>query len=328
MKEISPQVITGATKVTVVGTGQVGMASAFSLMTLGVCSDLALVDMRRESAIGEKMDMSHGVAFLGRRCNIDGDSDYAVSKNSKVVIVTAGVRQKEGESRLDLVQRNVGVFKSIIPQIVKYSPDCVLIIVSNPCDILAWVTWKITGWPKHRIISAGTILDTSRFRHLIAERFNVAPHSVHGYIIGEHGDTSVACWSSVSIAGTRLRELCPTAGESPDKDPENWQQVHTDVIQAAYEIIKNKGFTNWGIGITSARLAEAVLKNQRTIFTVGTLPDGWNGITEDVFLSIPAVIGERGITQIVSQKLSESELAKIQESGRTLRKVCEGIDLN
>jgi L-lactate dehydrogenase len=327
LKEISPVVSVGHSKVTVVGAGQVGMACTFSLLTMGICSDLALVDLRKELVMGEKMDLIHGQAIIGRRCNIEADSDYAVSKGSKVIVITAGARQGPDETRLDLVQKNVGIFKGIVPELVQHSPDAIFVIVSNPCDIMAWVTWKLSGLPKHRVMSTGTILDTSRFRHLIAERFGFASHSVHGFIVGEHGDSSVAVWSTVNIAGTRLRELCPTAGESADIDPENWIQCHTDVIHAAYEIIKLKGYTNWAIGMMVAKLCETIIKNQRSVLTIGWLPEGWNGITDELFLAIPCVIGERGVSHIVSMKMSEAELNKIRESATALKEVMNGIQL-
>lgn len=326
LKEISPEVSISSQKVTVVGAGQVGMAGAFALLTMGICSDLALVDVRQDAVTGEKMDLMHGQAFMGKRCNITADSDYAVSKGSRICVVTAGARQKEGETRLELVQKNVGIFKGIIPPLAKYSPDCIFIIVSNPCDVMAWVTWKLSGFPKHRVIASGTMLDTSRFRYLLGERLGVGPQSCHGYIIGEHGDSSVAVWSSVNIAGTRLRDLAPNAGDL-EHDPENWQQVHKDVIAAAYEIIRLKGFTNWGIGIMIAKLCEALMRNQKTVLTIGTMPDGWNGITEEVFISLPVVVGESGVTHVLNMILNDGEVKKVKESASAMRKVIDGIKL-
>lgn len=327
LKEISPHVAISSQKVTVVGAGQVGMAGAFALLTLGVCTDLAIVDVRQDAAVGEKMDLVHGQAFLGKRCNITADSDYAVSKGSKICVITAGARQKEGETRLDLVQKNVGIFKGIIPPLVKYSPDCILVIVSNPCDVMAWVAWKLSGFPKHRVVSSGTMLDTSRFRYLLGERLGVGAQSCHGYIIGEHGDSSVAVWSSVNIGGTRLKDIAPGAGKPADQDPENWQQLHKDVVGAAYEIIKLKGYTNWGIGIMIAKLCDVILRNQRTVMTVGAMPDGWNGINDEVYISIPCVIGEHGITHVLHQLLAEDEVKKVQESAGAMRKVIEGLKM-
>ena len=326
LREVTPDAPSVSSKITVVGAGMVGMAGVFAILTEGVCSDLALIDMSKDKVLGEKMDLMHGQSFFGRRVNVHADSDYGVSKGSKFCVITAGARQNEGETRLDLVQKNVGIFKGIVPNLVKYSPDTIIVVVSNPCDIMAWVTWKISKLLKNKVFSSGTTLDSSRFRYLIGERLGISGHSVHGYIIGEHGDSSVPCWSSVNIGGTRLKDICPTAGDETG-DAENWKQVHMDVVQSAYEIIRLKGFTNWGIGLMICKLCETILKNQRTVCTVGTLTDGWNGITEEVFISIPAVIGERGVTHVVNQKLSDAELTKVRDSAKALRKVIDGIQL-
>jgi L-lactate dehydrogenase len=313
-----------AAKVTVVGTGQVGMAAAFAMMTQGVVSELALVDMAENKLKGEMMDLQHGQAFL-RTVRVVAGTDYAVSKGSKICVVTAGARQIEGESRLSLVQRNVEIFKHIIPNLVKHSPGTLLIIVSNPVDVLTYVAWKLSGLPFNKVIGSGTMLDSSRFRFQISERLNIAPKSCHGYVIGEHGDSSVAVWSSVNVAGTRLRDISPKIGK--EDDPENWSQVHKDVINSAYEIIKLKGYTNWSIGIMVSTLCNTILKNQRLIYTLSTCAQGFHGIGEEVFVSLPVVIGESGITSVFNQKLSESELGKIQKSAKALRDIIVGIKL-
>lgn len=311
-------------KVTVVGTGQVGMAAAFALMTQGVVSELALVDVVADKLRGEMMDLQHGQAFL-RTVKVVASTDYAVSKGSKICIVTAGARQKEGESRLELVQRNVEIFKFVIPNLMKYSPNCILVIVSNPVDILTHVAWKLSGLPQNRVIGSGTMLDSSRFRFLISERLKIAPQSCHGYIIGEHGDSSVAVWSAVNVAGTRLQDICPQIGKS--SDPENWEQIHKDVINSAYEIIKLKGYTSWAIGIMVSALCNAILKNQKFIYTLSTLAKNYHGIEEEVFLSLPVVVGENGIIAVFNQKLSEDESEKIKQSAKTLRGVINGVKM-
>lgn len=311
-------------KVTVVGTGQVGMAAAFAMMTQGVVSELALVDMVENKLKGEMMDLQHGQAFL-RTVKVVAGTDYAVSKGSKICVITAGARQNEGESRLSLVQRNVEIFKRIIPNLIKHSPDTLLVVVSNPVDILTYVAWKLSGLPHHRVIGSGTMLDSSRFRFQISERLRIAPQSCHGYIIGEHGDSSVAVWSSVNIAGTRLRDIAPNVGK-PD-DPENWAQIHKDVINSAYEIIRLKGYTSWAIGIMVSSLCNAILKNQHLIYALSTMAKGYHGIEQEVFLSLPVVIGETGISSVFNQKLSESEEQKIKNSAKTLREVIDGIKL-
>jgi len=330
--EISDLLMTGvaqetahhSAKISIVGVGQVGMAAAFALITQGVVSELALVDVAADKLKGEMMDLQHGQAFL-RTSKVVASTDYEVTKGSKICVVTAGARQNEGESRLSLVQRNVSIFKHIIPNLVKYSPDMLLIIVSNPVDILTYVAWKISGLPHHRVIGSGTMLDSSRFRFLISERLNIAPQSCHGYIIGEHGDSSVAVWSSMNVAGTRLRDISPHIGQSDD--PENWAQVHKDVVNSAYEIIRLKGYTSWAIGVTVSTLCNAILKNQRRVYTLSTLAKGYHGINDDVFLSLPVVVTDVGVTAVLKQNLDSDEEQKVLSSAKTLQEVISGIKL-
>jgi len=324
LSNVGDSVHHGSAKVTVVGTGQVGMAAAFAMMTQGVISELALVDMVENKLKGEMMDLQHGQAFL-RTVKVIASTDYAVSKDSKICVVTAGARQKEGESRRSLVQRNVEIFKVIIPNLVKYSPDCILVIVSNPVDVLTYAAWKLSGFPQNRVIGSGTMLDSSRFRFQISERLKIAPQSCHGYIIGEHGDSSVAVWSAVNVAGTRLRDIAPRIGK-PD-DPECWEQVHKDVINSAYEIIRLKGYTSWAIGIMVSTLCNAILRNQRLIYTLSTLAKGHHGIEQEVFLSLPVVVGESGITSVFNQKLSTHETMKVTTAARELRAVIDDIQI-
>lgn len=314
----------GTAKVTVVGSGQVGMAAAFAMMTQGVISELALVDMIENKLRGEMMDLQHGTAFL-RTVKVIASTDYSVTKGSKICVVTAGARQKDGESRRDLVQRNVEIYKTIIPNLIKYSPDTMLLIVSNPVDIMTYVAWKLSGLPVHRVIGSGTMLDSSRFRFLISERLRIAPQSCHGYIVGEHGDSSVAVWSAANVAGTRLQDLHPDIGK--DNDPENWQQVHRDVINSAYEIIKLKGYTSWAIGIMVSTLCSAILRNQRQLYTLSTNAKGYHGIEHEVFLSLPVVVGENGINAIFNQKLDQEEVDKIKKSAGTLYEILMKISI-
>lgn len=302
-------------KVTIVGVGQVGMACAISVLVKGLCDELALVDVMEDRLKGEMMDLQHGSLFLHTH-KIVADKDYAVTANSKIVVVSAGVRQQEGESRLDLVQRNVNVFKFIIPQVVKYSPDCIILVVSNPVDILTYVTWKLSGLPKHRVIGSGCNLDTARFRYLMAEKLGIHPSSCHGWILGEHGDSSVPVWSGVNVAGVSLQDMNPAIGT--DQDPENWKEVHRQVVASAYEVIKLKGYTNWAIGLSVADLLETILKNLCRIHPVSTMVKGMYGIENEVFLSLPCVLGSTGLTSVINQKLKDSEVSQLQQSGSTL----------
>jgi len=312
----------GHNKVTVVGIGAVGMAAAFSILAQNVSSEIALIDMFEDKLKGEMMDLQHGSNFL-KNAKISASKDLAISTGSRLIIITAGVRQKEGESRLDLVQRNTDVLKGIVPKLVEYSPETTLLIVSNPCDILTFVAWKLSGLPKNRVIGSGTNLDSSRFRFLLAQRLNIAPTSMHGWIIGEHGDSSVPVWSGVNIAGIRLREINPQAGL--EDDSENWVQCHKEVVNAAYEVIKLKGYTSWAIGLSCADLAQAIFTNSSTVKAVSTLVKGIHGIDKEVFLSLPCVLNSKGISSIVKQHLSPDELAKLHASADLMDKVQSGI---
>lgn len=322
MEEIQPPLKTSGGKVTVVGVGQVGMACAFSLLTQHICSELALVDVVADKLRGEMMDLQHGLTFL-RNVKIDASTDYSVSAGSRVVIVTAGARQREGESRLSLVQRNVDIFKGIIPNIVKHSPNCILLIVSNPVDILTYVAWKISGLPKHRVIGSGTNLDSSRFRFHLSQKLQVAPSSTHGWIIGEHGDSSVPVWSGVNVAGVRLRDINPLVG-TPE-DPDKYNEMHKEVVNSAYEVIKLKGYTSWAIGTSCAVLTRSMLMNERAVYAMSTSVQNYHGIDKDVFLSLPVVLGENGVTHVIKQTLTQPEIAQLQSSANALWDVQAGI---
>ncbi|XP_043286414.1 L-lactate dehydrogenase-like [Venturia canescens] len=319
---ISEPQSTGKNKITVVGVGQVGMACAFSILTKSVSSDVVLIDVMEEKLKGEMMDLQHGSAFL-KNARINASTDYAASANSSICVVTAGARQREGETRLDLVQRNTDIFKGIIPQLVKYSPNTILLIVSNPVDILTYVAWKLSGLPKNRVIGSGTNLDSARFRFLLSQKLNVAPTSCHGWIIGEHGDTSVPVWSGVNVAGVRLRDLDETVGT--ENDPENWGDLHKQVVQSAYQVIKLKGYTSWAIGLSISNLASAILRNSNQVHAVSTMVSGLHEINDEVFLSVPCTLGEHGVAFVVKQKLTEQERALLKKSASTMAEVQKGL---
>ncbi|VDM11496.1 unnamed protein product [Wuchereria bancrofti] len=354
-KEIVPAHRTPHSKVTVVGVGQVGMACAVSIMQKNIVSELCLVDVVADKLKGEMMDLQHGVPFMNP-CIIRASVDYEITKGSKLCVVTAGVRQREGESRLSLVQRNVEIFKGIIPKLVANSPDTMLLIVSNPVDVLTYVAWKISGLPPHRVFGSGTNLDSARFRFLLSEKLGIAAISCHGWIIGEHGDSSVPVWSGVNVAGVALRDVKPDIGKSADSD--KWQEeVHKGVVSAhvlifllyfsfcifqfpehvrfhlirisslyyAYEIIKLKGYTSWAIGMSTAAIASIALRNTRSVCALSVNVKGLHGIDQDVYLSLPVVLGENGITHIVKQNLNETEIKQLQKSAAQLYEVQCGI---
>ncbi|NXS44450.1 LDHA dehydrogenase, partial [Balaeniceps rex] len=292
-------------KISVVGVGAVGMACAISILMKDLADELALVDVVEDKLRGEMLDLQHGSLFLRTPKIVSGKGKY-VTAHSKLVIVTAGARQQEGESRLNLVQRNVNIFKFIIPNVVKYSPDCKLLIVSNPVDILTYVAWKISGFPKHRVIGSGCNLDSARFRHLMGERLGIHPLSCHGWIVGEHGDSSGK--GEVWLAVT----------QKTFSDGLFARNISKSYSKIAYEVIKLKGYTSWAIGLSVADLAETVMKNLRRVHPISTIVKGMYGIKEDVFLSVPCVLGNSGITDVVKMILKPEEEDKLRKSADTL----------
>ncbi|CAB3403936.1 unnamed protein product [Caenorhabditis bovis] len=321
--EISKPAEGGHGKVTVVGVGQVGMACAYSILQQNIANEICLVDVVADKLKGEMMDLQHGLAFT-RHCTVKADTDYSITAGSKLCVVTAGARQREGETRLSLVQRNVEIFKGIIPQLVKYSPDTCIMVVSNPVDVLTYVTWKLSGLPQERVFGSGTNLDSARFRFLLSEKLNIAPSSCHGWIIGEHGDSSVAVWSGVNVAGVTLHDVNPHIGEK--QDSEHWEsEIHRKVVDSAYEIIKLKGYTSWAIGLSVAKIAQGIFSNSRNVYALSTNVKGIHGVTDDVYLSLPVVLGSNGITHIVKQNLTDAEIAKLHASANALLEVQNGI---
>lgn len=309
-------------KVTVVGVGQVGMACAYTMLVQHVASEICLVDVVPDKLQGELMDLQHGLAFI-KNCTIKASNDYAITANSKICVVTAGARQRDGESRLSLVQRNTEIFKGIIPNLVKYSPNAILLIVSNPVDILTHVALKLSGFPRERVIGSGTNLDSARFRFLMSERLKVAPNSCHGWIIGEHGDSSVAVWSGANVAGVELRKINPKMGH--EDDPENWKQLHKEVVNSAYQIIKLKGYTSWAIGLSVSHICHCIVHDLRQVLAVSVNVNGLHGIDREVYLSLPSVVGSLGVIDIIRQKLTEDEICQLQKSAQSLFEVQNGI---
>lgn len=300
------------------------MACAISILLRGLTDELALVDVNEDKLKAEMMDLQHGSPFV-KMPTIVSSRDYLVTANSSLVVITAGARQEKGETRLNLVQRNVAIFKLIISNIVQYSPHCKLIVVSNPVDVLTYVAWKLSEFPQNRIIGSGCNLDTARFRFLIGQKLGIHSDSCHGWVLGEHGDTSVPVWSGVNIAGVPLKDLNSDIGT--EKDPEQWKNVHKDVIASAYEIIKMKGYTSWAIGLSVADLTESILKNLRRVHPVSTIIKGLYEINEEVFLSVPCVLGENGIADLIKIKLTPEEQARLKKSAKTLWEIQKELNL-
>jgi len=300
-------------KVAIVGCGFVGSASAFALMQSGLFSEIAMVDVDREKAEGEALDISHGVPFVG---NIKiYAADYDDIMDAGIIVVTAGAAQQPGQTRLDLVAKNVGIFKSIIPEISSRGYQGILLIVSNPVDILTLAALKISGLPEDRVIGSGTVLDTARLKTELGEHLSVDSRSVHAFIIGEHGDSELPAWSSVNVSGIPLENFCEMRGHFNHE--EAMHQIGEDVKNSAYEIIKKKRATYYGIAMSVVRICRAIAMNERSILPVSAMMHGEYGIS-GVCLSMPSIVGENGIETHVPLSLDADELSKLRASAESL----------
>ncbi len=299
------------TKAAIIGAGQVGMAIAYAMLIENTVNHLVLVDAVPEKAEGEVMDLLHGLSFASPMTLEAGGLEAC--GDAQLIIITAGAKRKPGETRLDLMHRNAEIFNSLIPPLVQGSPDAVLVIVSNPVDVMTHLAWKISGLPSGRVLGTGTLLDTSRFRALLSEKLNMDTRNVHAYIIGEHGDSEVAVWSKVNISGVPLQSLVDhnSLGQS-------WEEMAIRVRDAAKEVIRRKGATCYAIGLGTTRLAKAILANQRSVMTVSCHHDEVMGV-QNVTLSLPVVVGADGICSVISLELSEEEEQSLLHSAQTLR---------
>ncbi|MBA3072407.1 MAG: L-lactate dehydrogenase [Anaerolineae bacterium] len=316
------------TRIAIVGTGNVGATFAYALLQSGLAAEIVLIDRNHTRAEGEAMDLNHAVP-LAHATRIWAGT-YEDTAGAAVTVITAGSGQKEGETRLDLVSRNYEILKGIIPEIVKNNPTGIILIATNPVDILSYAAWKISGLPSERVIGSGTILDTARFRYLLSEHAGVDAKSVHAYIIGEHGDSEVPVWSSANIGGMDLKDYCPGNCEGyceeccKDFDSEVYEKIFRETRDAAYEIIKRKGATYYAIGNGLLRIVEAILRGQDSVLSVSTLITGYYGIN-DVYLSLPSVIGHNGVKRTMFLKLNEKEKLGIQNSANVLHDTLDKI---
>lgn len=307
--------------VVIVGVGQVGATLAFALMISGLATNIILIDQATERAEGHAMDLNHGLPFVEPSHIYVGD--YTDCKDAGIVVVAAGASQKPGETRLDLVRRNTAIFKQIIPRIVKHNPR-MLIIVSNPVDVLTYVALKVSGYPMNRIIGSGTVLDTARFRSLLSQHCQVDPRNVHAYIIGEHGDSEVPVWSKANIGGISFLDYCPMCRRDCPQNKRD--EIFNQVKRAAYEIIKRKGATNFAIALALVRIVSCILRDENSVLTVSTLLDGYYDIS-DVCLSVPVILNRNGVSKILKIALDQSEIAGLQASASILKDVIKGLDM-
>ncbi len=310
-------------KISIIGSGFVGSTSAFAIIDAGLASDIVLVDINKEKAEAEAMDLSHGAAFVKTVNVTSGTIEDTI--NSDLIIITAGIGQKPGETRLDILNKNIPIFKDIVPKLTHYSPDAILLVVSNPVDILTYITYKFSGFPANRVIGSGTVLDTSRFKSILSKKFDIDARNIHAYIIGEHGDSEIATWSLTKIAGMSIDEYCQTAqqlcGEQFKED------VHSEVKNAAYEIINRKGYTNYAVALAVRRISEALLDDEQSILTVSGLLNGECGIN-DVYMAMPCIVGRSGIRKILPIPLSEKEMVQLNDSANFLKDIIQKSNLD
>lgn len=308
-----------ARKVGIVGCGFVGSSSAFALMQSGLFNEMVLIDAVPEKAEGEALDISHGVPFASPMKIYAGTYDDV--KDAGVIVVTAGAAQKPGETRLDLVHKNVGIFHSIIPEIAKRGFDGILLIVANPVDILTYAALQMSGLPKERVIGSGTVLDSARLRSKLGEHLSVDSRSVHAFIVGEHGDSEFAAWSSANISGVPLSDFCEMRGHYHHEQSQ--ENILESVKNSAYEIISKKHATYYGIAMSVKRICEAIVHDEKSILPVSVLMEGEYGLN-DVCLSMPAIVGADGFEQHVPIPLSKEEQEELAKSAKALREVIDG----
>ncbi len=309
-------------KAAIIGCGFVGASSAFSLIHKGLFSELVLIDADKKKAEGEAMDLSHGRPFVHPMKIYAGTYDDI--SDCALIIITAGANQKPGETRLDLVHKNVGIFKSIIPEITKRNFEGILMVVANPVDILTYAALKISGYPKERVIGSGTVLDSARFRYLLSEHLKVDSRSVHAFIIGEHGDSELAVWSGANVSGIDINDFCELRGHYNHR--ESMERIYRNVRDSAYEIIERKGATYYGVAMAVSRIAESIVRNEHSVLSISSLMEGEYGLN-DICISVPTIVSQNGAEQVLEIPLNEEEKEKLRKSADELHKVLESLDL-
>ncbi len=302
-------------KVTIVGAGAVGSTFAYALAQSGLADEIVLVDVNRELARGQALDLAHGMPFYPNVAIRDGQAeDYA---DARVIVVTAGAKQRPGESRLDLLQRNARIVEQIVDDIVARNSQAVLVMVANPVDVLTHVAFRRAGWPRNRVLGSGTVLDSARFRYLLSQHCGVGVHNVHAHILGEHGDSEFAAWSMANLAGLSMDAYCPACGRCAD-----WKSTRAEIVEqvrtSAYHIIGYKGATDFGIGMALVQIVRAILRNERRVLTVSTVLAGEYGLS-GVSLAVPCVVADSGVERVLTADLTPDEQASLEHSASVLR---------
>ncbi len=305
-------------KIILVGDGAVGSSYAFALINQGIAQELGIIEIPQlfEKAVGDALDLSHALAFTSPKKIYA--AQYSDCADADLVVITAGVPQKPDETRLDLVDKNLAINKSIVTQVVESGFDGIFLVAANPVDILTYSTWKFSGFPKERVIGSGTSLDTARFRQALAEKIGIDARSVHAYIMGEHGDSEFAVWSHANVAGVKLEQWLQ---ENRDIDEEGLVRLFESVRDAAYSIINKKGATFYGIAVALARITKAILNDENTVLPLSVYQYGQYQGVKDVFIGQPAIIGAHGIVRPVNLPLNDAELQKMQSSAGQVKRI-------
>lgn len=309
-------------KVVIVGTGLVGMSYAYALVNQGTIEELVLIDIDRDKAEGEAMDLNHGLAFAPRKMNIKA-GDYSDCKDAGLVVITAGVNQKEGETRIQLLTRNASIIKNVVKDIMASGFNGILLVASNPVDILAYVTWRESGLSQSRVIGSGTSLDTARLRYEISTIINIDSRNVHAYILGEHGDSEFVCWSNANVGAKPIQDVVNSMEEISFVDLD---KICTKVKNAAYEIIKRKKATYYGVGMALVRITAAIFNNENRIMPISVLNNGTYECEDNVYIGLPAVLNKDGVHHIVKLELDDTEKHKLKHSATLLRDILNSIN--
>ena len=310
-------------KISIIGAGSIGATTAFALLQKEVAREIVINDINQEKALGEALDLMHG-SSLNSPCNVTLGS-LEDTKDSDIIIITAGVAQKPGETRLDLVDKNYKIFKSFVPTIAKLSPNAILLVVSNPVDILAYMTYKLSGFPKERVIGSGTVLDTTRLRSLLGKYFGIDGRIVQGYVLGEHGDSEFVPWSSLTIGNIPIKDFSEQLKIEWDKATE--KVIADDVKNAAYEVINRKGATAFSVAAVLTRIVEAFLKDEKTVLSVSTLLNDYLGVN-NTYLSVPTIVGKNGVEKVLNIELSKEEKDKFVSSAKIMKEYIDRINNN
>ncbi len=311
---------TGVRRVVLVGTGFVGMSFAYSMLNQGGLEEFVLIDVNKDKAEGEAMDLSHGLPFAPHKMDIWAGT-YADCKTADIVVVTAGAAQQPGETRLQLVEKNAKIMRGIVKEIMKSGFNGILVIASNPVDVLTYVAWQESGLPRHRVIGSGTTLDTARLRYEIGKYLNVDPRNVHGYIVGEHGDTEFPLWSHTTVGVMPLLDII---NDNPQYKFEDLEQIYVNVRDAAYHIIDRKKATYYGIGMALTRIVKAILSDENSSLSVSVYLNGQYG-QHDVFVGVPAIINRNGVREVFELNITGSERDKLTKSVNVLKETLNTV---